>query len=818
MIHQKRFLKLLIIIIGLNVCSGSVQAQILHKIFRKKKSTLVTAPPASPKPKTYDDIISKNFITLRGLFTVHKNKDSILFEIPDSILHRDIMVINRLAKATYGISNYPGEELDKRTIQFELGPDSTIRIRYDLVVAEADSNSNIYKAVKNSEVNPIAYTFPIVIYGKDRKSYVIDVTKLFKEASFLNNISSTANMKQNDVINVKDFDLDYAHAYPINMEFGTSANVDILNIGPGNIKTSVSFLELPKVPMMRRYRDERVGYFFDGVTTYTDDQQKIEERSFIARWRLEPRDEDVEKWKRGELVEPKKPIVIYIDPATPKQWQPYLIAGINDWQKAFEQAGFKNAIIGKAWPENDTTMHMEDARYSFINYFPSEIANAYGPNVHDPRSGEIMQTHIGWYANVMTLLHNWYMTQCGATDPRARKPKFDDELMGQLIRFVSSHEVGHTLGLLHNFGSSSQTPVDSLRNKHYLDVHGHTASIMDYARFNYVAQPEDNIPENDLFPRIGEYDKWAIEWGYKSSGAPNADDDKKIVSDWIAKRTTENPRLLWITGEFPELKFDPRAQTEDLSDNPVIASNYGIKNLQYILPNLPQWTYEEGNLNQNLADEYQEVRMQYYRYLNHVMKYVGGYEHTYKSEDQKEPVFTPVPIALQRQLLVFFNEQVFNTPYWLMNNAVLDKIEGRERGNFIGQMQEKVLNSLLDIDKLNKVRANEIRFGAKQSLTLAEYIGTIHHDVWERLNGKGPVKEDSYRRNLQKIYFGAMNAVLSTTDLTGENDALSIVRADLEQLQGEIKKAESRTLDPLTLEHFKDLEDRIKHVLNTKSV
>ncbi len=268
---------------------------------------------------------------------------------------------------------------------------------------------------------------------------------------------------------------------------------------PITIETNTSFIILPEQPMQRRYVDERVGYFTDWLMEYGDNQQKTKKREFLNRWRLEPKPEDMEKYKRGELVEPARPIVLYIDPATPKQWRKYLILGVNDWQPAFERAGFKNAIIAKEWPENDS-MRMEDARYSFINYFPSPVANAYGPNTHDPRSGEIIQTHIGWYHNVMQLLRNWYMVQAGPNDAGARKPVFDTELMGQLIRFVSSHEVGHTLGLRHNFGSSSMTPTDSLRSKTYLAKHGHTASIMDYARFNYVAQPEDNIPRELLFP------------------------------------------------------------------------------------------------------------------------------------------------------------------------------------------------------------------------------------------------------------------------------------------------------------------------------
>jgi hypothetical protein len=821
MITKKQYIKLVVLMIGFSFLSHSASAQILELLFGSKKQEVkkdTVKPAPRPDIKSYESVINKSFVHYKGLFTVHKNRDTIYFEIPDSILHRDILMINRLAKASYGIGNYPGELMDQQTIQYELGPDSTLLVKYDLVVSEADVNSNIYKAVKNSQNNPIVYTFPIAAYNKKSKAYVINVTKLLKEPSFINNISKRVPAGKN-TSSPKDFHIERIHTYPFNVEIAVSQNVTVTNepqkiIGiPGTIETNTSFIILPEKPLMRRYKDDRVGYFADGVTIFSDDQQKVDQQQFITRWRLEPRNEDIEKWKRGELVEPQKPIVIYIDPATPKQWQPYLIMGINDWQKAFEQAGFKNAIMGKAWPENDTTMHMDDARYSFINYFPSETQNAYGPNVHDPRSGEIIQTHIGWYANVTSLLYNWYLVQAGAVDPKARKPKFDDELMGSLIRFVSSHEVGHTLGLTHNFGSSSQTPVDSLRNKHYLDAHGHTASIMDYARFNYVAQPEDHIPQSGLFPHIGEYDKWAIEWGYRASEATNADDDKKIVSKWIDERTTKNPRLWFGDGETPDLKFDPRSQTEDLGDDAVKASNYGIKNLQRILPNLSQWTYEPDNNNQNLADAYKEIQTQYFRFMGHVLRYVGGYYRNNKSEDQKGAIYVPEPLKLQQKALAFFDEQLFQTPYWLLNQQVLNKIVGRT--DFVNDIQTRVLNSLFDIDRLDKIRANYERFGNK-SISLEAYITTIHHNVWGSLKGTGSIKEDSYRRNLQKTYLGAALEVLSITDQSTENDAGSIIRADLSILQGEIRKAIARTSDPATLYHLKDIQLRIKNALNTK--
>lgn len=783
----------------------------------KKDSVKKVVPRTAVKP--YSTVITKEFKTQGGLFTVHKSQKLVYFEISDSILRRDIMVINRLTKGPGGLGAYPGEELDENTIQFEKGKDSTIRIRYNLVINQADSTDAIYKAVVQSSVNPIVVSFPIVAYGKDSKSYVIDATKFLNEKSLVNNIDAGSSLAKGVTpATMRDFNIESIHVYPENVEISISKNLDSklnpLSPLPASMESHTSFIALPKVPLQRRYFDPRVGYFANSYYAFDDHQQKSELKKFIVRWRLEPKEEDLARWKKGELVEPKKPIVIYIDPATPKQWRPYLIKGVNDWQKAFEAAGFKNAIIGKEWPENDSTMHMDDARYSMINYFPSEVANAYGPQVHDPRSGEIIQTHIGWYHNVMSILHDWYMVQASAVDPRARKPKFDEDLMGELIRFVSSHEVGHTLGLRHNFGSSSQTPVDSLRSNSYLAAHGHTASIMDYARFNYVAQPEDHIAQKNLFPRIGEYDNWAIEWGYKNSGALNAGDDKKVLDNWIVARLAKNKRLWFGDGETQ--KFDPRCQTEDLGDNAMKASIYGIKNLQRILPNLPAWTRGEGGVNDNLSEMYKTVQGQYFRYMGHVLKNIGGLNYNVKAEEESGPAFSSPSKARQQEALEFFNTQLFNTPYWLMNKAVVDKVNVPDDPDFISDTQVRVLNSLLDLGRITKMQALMNQFGTK-AYPLDEYIATIHKGIWKELKGSGSVKVDGYRRNLQKAYFGAVLAILASKEPANtESDGFSILKADLYVLQKEIKAAIVRVHDPLTLYHLKDIEGRITELMHPR--
>ena len=817
-------MKQLVVLLFFACTLSSAHGQILSILAAAKTDTTIKPPPP-PVPRTdlksYANVITPRYQTQRGLFTVHQLRDTVYFEIPDSILHRDIMVINRLDKGPGGYGAYAGEELDEKTIQFEKGADSSIRIRYDLVISDADSTSAIYKAVVNSNLNPVVISFPIKAYGKDSASYVIDVSKFLKGPEFVNSIDHSKLAQSIDSKQMKDFTIESVHAYPINVEITISKNgvtkPSLLGAAPGPVSlvTHTSFIALPKEPLQRRFFDPRVGFFADEYYEYGDEQQKTELRKFILRWRLEPREEDIKKWKRGELVEPAKPIVFYIDPATPKQWRKYLILGINDWQKAFEQAGFKNAIQGKEWPENDSTMHMDDARYSFLNYFPSDIANAYGPQIHDPRSGEIIQSHIGWYHNVMELLHSWYMIQAAAVDPRARVPKFDEELMGQLIRFVSSHEVGHTLGLRHNFGSSSRTPVDSLRSRTWLEAHGHTASIMDYARFNYVAQPEDNIPEKDLFPRIGEYDRWAIEWGYKSSYAATAEEDKKLVNRWITDRVAKNPRLWFGDGESK--KSDPRCQTEDLGDNAMKASAYGIRNLQRILPNLPAWTHEEGGLYENLNEAYKALKDQFSRYMAHVLKNIGGVYYTVRSEDSPGDVYALPPLAMQKEALVFFNTELFTTPYWLLDRTVTDKAGEPVSPNFVEDLQVKVLNTLLDSKQLNLILDNLRQFGPKQALGADEYLAIIHQGIWQELHSPKPVTIDPYRRNLQKSYVGALKDIMLSNDPDAtETDAYSIARADLLRLQEEVEQALPRVSDPLTRYHLEDIVARIRKATAAK--
>lgn len=813
---------------------------------------MAAKPATGPKP--YKEVITNKAVTHKGLFTVHQVEDKYYFEIPDSILGREILAVTRYSKTPGGGRNYGGELVNQQTVEFDKGPEHKIFMKVITLINYADSTNEISKAVKNSNLNPIAAAFPIAAFGKDSTSSVIDVTDFFKGDNQA--VSLTPAIKRRLNLSMLAADRSYIesiHTYPINTEIRTVKTYSSTPSAAGNpfggapspmpqseplpaamdagavtIELNTSMLLLPKVPMHKRLFDPRVGFFADDYTVYSDNQQKVDNQVFAVRWRLEPKPEDMEKYKRGELVEPAKQIVYYIDPATPKQWRPYLIAGVNDWQKAFEKAGFKNAIVAKEWPENDSTMSLEDARYSVIRYFASDIENAYGPNVHDPRSGEILESHIGWYHNVMKLVHDWYMIQTAAVDPKARKMKFDDSLMGELIRFVSSHEVGHTLGLRHNMGSSSKTPVELLRNKAWVEANGHTASIMDYARFNYVAQPEDNISEAGLFPRIGDYDKWAIQWGYTYTGISDPKKDELVTNKW-AVDSLKNPRL-WFGGEGRNV--DPRAQTEDLGDDAVKASNYGIMNLKRILVQLPVWTKEEADKYQNLSDMYQQLVGQFARYMGHVTKNVGGIEETFKSVEQKGDVYAPTPKEKQKAAVAFLNAQLFQTPTWLLDKEILNKISYPTANEAIQNLQVSTLNSLLDAGRLYRLQTSRNRFG-NGTYGLDEMMDDVQKGIFSEIYSNKPI--DAYRRNLQKAYVAKLielidptksNAASLTPTARGFNlsiintantDVPSVARGELKSLLAAVNAAIPATSDKLSKYHLQDLSERIKKALDPKS-
>jgi len=799
-------------------------------------STADTAVKGPYKP--YAKIITDKAITQKGLFKVHKVEDKYYFEIPDSLLGREMMMTSRFSKIAGGGGVYAGEKDNEQTVVFEKGINKNILLRVVTVLSVADSTTDIIKAVKNSNLNPIVANFEIKTIAKDSSASVIDVTDFFKGDNLPVSLSVMTKKRLN--LSAQLSDKTYIHhisSFPLNTEirvvrtfsstpsFGPSMPSPFPSTtlpaayaaGAVTLEMNNSFVLLPKVPMKKRLFDDRVGYFADEFSVFTDEQQRVDNQVFIVRWRLEPKPEDVEKYKKGILVEPQKQIVYYIDPATPKKWRPYLIQGVNDWQVAFEQAGFKNAIVAKEWPENDSTMNLEDARYSVMRYLPSDIANAYGPNVHDPRSGEIIESHIGWYHNVMKLVHDWYMIQASSIDTQARSMEFNDELMGQLIRFVSSHEVGHTLGLRHNMGSSSKTPVEKLRDKNWVEANGHTASIMDYARFNYVAQPEDHIAQKGIFPRIGIYDKWAIQWGYTYLPVADEQAEKKIVNKWIIDSLKANPRLWFGTETNP---FDPRSQTEDLSDDNVIASEYGIKNMKRLAANLINWTKEEAGHYEHLQSMYTAMLGQFNRYMNHVLRNIGGIYETPKSEEQAGDIYEPTPKAKQVAALQFLNRQLFTTPTWLLDKSILNKITMPLGNENVNTIQINVLSSLISPTRLNRISASANRFNLATTdyLSIDELLKEVLKTITVEMNTHA--NADLYRRNLQRAFVETLSNTIDLKSPTAASvkntDAFTFSKIALQRFRTQIQANLALTTDATTKYHYQDLADKIKLALDPK--
>ncbi len=808
------------------------------------KSPAMGARPATG-PKAYKEVITAKAKTQKGMFDVHFVDNKYYFEIPGNLLGREILTVARLGKAPTGLGSYAGDAINQRTIAFDKGPGDKIFLKLlSFIETGRDSTEGMYKSVQNSNVQPIAAAFDVKAFGRDSSTYVIDVTDFISGDNdvFFFSAGAKRSIGLSNVFADRSFVMS-TKSFPTNIEIKTQKTYNrtptaggaggggMMGGGatsqPVTYELNTSLVLLPKVPMKPRYFDDRVGYFTtQSITDYDANPHGIERFRYIARYRLEPKDEDIEKYKRGELVEPKKQIVYYIDPLTPKKWIPYLIAGVNDWQVAFEKAGFKNAIVGKLAPtyEQDSTFSLEDARHSAIVYKPSDIPNASGPNIHDPRSGEIIESHVNWYHNVMSLLRNWYIVQTGAVDPAAQSIELKDELMGELIRFVSSHEIGHTIGLRHNFGSSSTVPVENLRNKAWVEANGHTPSIMDYARFNYVAQPEDNISQVGLFPRIGDYDKWAIEWGYRwMPDQKTADAEVPVLNQRVIKELTANKRLWWGDGEGN--RGDPRSQTEDLGDNSMKASTYGIKNLKRIIVKLPQITKQANKDYTELAEMYSQVTGQFGRYIGHVAGNVGGIERTPKRIEQAGPVYGFTAKATQKEAVQWIKENVFATPTWVIQENVT-ALTNQTPQAVIGGLQERALGGLVNVSTIN----NLLRFEAESpanAYTATEMLTDVRKTIFSELATRKAT--DSYRRQLQKSLVNRLADLVKITppqqvNLGGsfitissgfdkKSDGPSVVKGQLRTLLAEVKAAAPLVTDAATKNHLLDLQDRIKEAL-----
>lgn len=775
--------------------------------------------------EAYDKIITKDAISDEGLFSVHKIDDKYFFEIPDTLMGREMLMVTRIAKTASGMG-FGGGKTNTQVLRWDK-VDKKIHLRIISHTITAADSLPISEAVENSNFAPILASFPVKSLSKDSEGVVIEVTSLLTKDIKPLGLPARNRSSRTKLDNDRSY-VSRVSSYPMNIEL---RHVKTYSGAPASnqadesitIEMSNSMILLPKEPMQRRLADRRVGWFARGTTDYGLDAQQSKTVRYLDRWRLEVREEDEAKFRRGELVVPKKQIVYYVDRATPKQWVKAIMDGIEDWQVAFEAAGFKDAIIAKEAPsmEEDPDWSPEDVRYSTVRYLASPIPNANGPHVSDPRSGEILESDINWYHNVMTLLRRWFFVQTAAINPQAQMPEFDDEVMSRLIRFVSSHEVGHTLGLPHNFGSSNAYPVDSLRSAAFTNRMGTAPSIMDYARFNYIAQPEDDGVA--LMPDVGEYDKYSIAWGYRPIlDANSAEEELPTLRKWIDDK---NGDPLYRYGRQGNAN-DYTAQSEDLGDDAMKASMYGIKNLKVIMTNLRDWTYVEGSDYSELQEMYGEVQSQFNRYMGHVGRYVGGVKEDYKSSDQEGAVYSFAPKAKQKEAVQFINDNLFNTPTWILDQEIIDRLRDYGTVEAMRSMQTRTLNSILEWRKLGRVIENDA-FNGPEAYGMIDLFDDLRNGIWAELKKGDTI--DTYRRNLQRAHIERLDLLLneemppiSARDRSrngpgidaSQSDIRPVVRAEMNTLKRSIQAAIPRTSDSMSKYHLQDAIERINKSLD----
>ena len=781
------------------------------------------------KEKTYEDIISKDAITDDGLFKVHKVKDKYYYEIADSLLGRDMLMVTRIVKMATELP-LNRHKMSEQVLKWEKF-DNNIFLKQASYSKFANDSLPISIAVSNSNFEPIISSFKIAVENKENNSHVIDVTSLYKSDIKIFGFpqSSRKGYKITSLDSKLSF-IESIQSFPLNIETKHIKTYKSSNSRNGQISMVLnnSMILLPKDPMKRRYFDERVGWFTSTQTDYGIDNQEAETVRYLDRWRLEIKDEDIDKFKNGELVEPKKPIVYYLDPATPEKWRKYLKDGIEDWNVAFEAAGFKNAVIVKYPPtkEEDPDWSPEDVRYSTVRYLASPSLNANGPHVSDPRSGEIIESDINWYHNVMKLLRNWYFVQTAAVNPDSRGVEFKNEVMGELIRFVSSHEFGHTIGLPHNMGSSSAYPVDSLRSATFTKKYGTSPSIMDYARFNYVAQPGDEgvalMPSQWNTPNVGVYDIYSVKWGYKPILDVSVEEEKSILKSWIMEKAND------LKYRFGSAGIDPSSQTEDLGDDAVKASEYGIANLKRIMPKLMEWTTKDGETYNELGYMYGQVLGQFGRYMGHVSNNIGGIYQYYKTSDQDGAVYTHVKKSRQQNCMNFLHNQLFETPKWMINKEILNKIEFAGITNRIRSTQSRTLNSLLDFGKMARLIENEAING-KNAYSLIEMMTDLRKGIFNEVYKNKTI--DVYRRNLQLAYLDRISYLMSneqgstpswarnyvTSVKVSQSDIRTVAANQLIELRKDLKKHKNKS-DKMTKMHLEMVQNKISSILIGKPI
>jgi len=793
-------------------------SELRAQLFGKKRNES-TVEEAQDKYRPYNKIVTAQASSDEGMFRTHRVDDKVYYEIPFSMLEKDMLWVSRIAKLPSnfggGYTN-AGSKINEQVVRwYRRG--KHIDLKVISFQNESDQESPIYRSVEANNFFPILYSSKIEGFNPDSTALLLDVTTLFtEEVSAINampeRIRKLYKVKQLDksrsyVESVKSFpqNIEVRHLMTYEAEDPPERN----QAGTISLLLNQSLILLPEEPMMPRLADYRVGWFTLKKYNYDSDALKSDEFEIIRKWRLLP--QNIEAYRRGELVEPVKPIVYYLDPATPEKWRPYFKQGIEDWNRAFEKAGFKNAIIAKDAPtaEEDPDFSPEDVRYSVVRYVASTTRNAMGPSVTDPRTGEIIESDIIWYHNHLRSYRNRFMIEAGAQNPAARTLQTPEAEIGEMMRMVIAHEVGHALGLPHNMKASSAYPTDSLRSASFTQKYGLTPSIMDYARVNYVAQPEDQGVR--YIRMLGPYDEYAINWGYRYlPDASRKEDEKPVLDSWIREKEG-NP---WY--EFGEgyTGVDPQSQTESLGRDQIKASEYGLANLKRVVPNLVAWTSEQGKDYEELAEIYRELGYMWRGYVSHVITNIGGVHEVRKTADQQGFVYQHVPRDIQKRAMVFLNEHAFSSPTWLLDTKILSRIEPSGAIDRAKTIQTKSLEVLLDEERLLRMIENE-SFNGTQAYSVLEMLEDLRKGVFSELYNGKPV--DAYRRNLQRTYLRIAQSKLEMLENEKPDqkeviisDIIPLMRSELARLAKDIRTQRSKVEDEMSGVHWDDLLARIE--------